>query len=161
MGRFTFVTFVIAALASSLAGCDSKAKASEPAGARNEPKSKEYESCGATMHCGDELHCFEHVCKRTTRSAVGDYYAALGAHQRVKGELEAAINSYTQALGHYDSEKIALPPDVDCAFGAALAAAKTNKEHAELGARVLHRCILAGCLFGPVKRGCGGRQEVD
>ena len=119
-------------------GCDSHAKASQ-----TEQKSKEYESCGATMHCEGDLRCFDQTCRRTARSTVGDYFAALGGAQRRSGDLEAAIDSYNRALGHYDSEKIAMPPDVDCAYGAALAAGKQKKDHAELGARVLHRCILA------------------
>ena len=125
-----------------LGGCDSRAKASDPGG-RSESKSKEYESCGASMHCADDLRCFDNACRRAARSTVGDYFAALGAQLRSKGELEAAVDAYNRALGHYDSEKIALPPDVDCAYGATLAAARTKKEHAELGARVLHRCLLA------------------
>ncbi len=127
----------------AVVGCDSRAKASDPAGPRAEQKSKEYESCGASLHCADDLRCFEHICKRATRSTVGDYFAALGTKQRIAGDAEAAVDSYNRALGHYDSEKIALPPDIDCAYGATLAAAKSKKEHAELGARVLHRCILA------------------
>ena len=134
---------IVLVLLALTAGCDSRAKASDPAGARAEQKSKEYESCGASMHCQDDLRCFEHTCRRATRSNVGDYFAALGAKQRAAGDLEASVDSYNRALGHYDSEKIPLPPDVDCAYGAALAAAKAKKEHAELGARVLHRCILA------------------
>lgn len=128
-----------------LAGCDSKATASDPQSAapRPEQKSKEYESCGASMHCADELRCFDHTCRRMARSTVGDYYAALGAQAKGRGEAEAAIAAYASALGHYDSEKVPLPPDVDCAYGAALAAARSNKDHAELGARVLHRCLLA------------------
>lgn len=141
MGRAR-IAYVVAALA-AIAGCDSRAKASDPQGARPESKSKEYESCGASMHCQDDLRCFDQMCRRSARSAVGDYYAALGAQQRSRGELEASIDSYNKALGHYDSEKIALPPDVDCAYGIALSAAKAKKEHAELAARVLHRCILA------------------
>jgi hypothetical protein len=46
---------------------------------------------------------------------------------------------------------VPLPPDVDCAYGAALAAAKTNKDHAELGARVLHRCVLALPSASPLR----------
>jgi hypothetical protein len=124
-------------------GCDSRATASDPAAGRAEQKSREYESCGASVQCQDELRCFDHVCRRIARSTVGDYYAAAGALARSKGDLEAAIAAYAQALGHYDAEKVALPPDVDCAYGAALAAARARKEHAELGARVLHRCVLA------------------
>lgn len=128
-----------------LIGCDSKATTSDPAGggARAEQKSKEYESCGASMHCQDDLRCFEHSCRRTTRSAVGDYHAALGAQIGARGDLEGAVAAYGQAVRSYETDKLALPPDVDCAYGAALARAKNNKEHAELGARVLHRCILA------------------
>jgi hypothetical protein len=126
-----------------VAGCDSRAKAQDPTGGRGEPKSKEYETCNSSVACADELRCFDHVCKRTSRSTVGDYFAALGAAARKRGDSEAAIDAYNRALGHYDTEKLALPPDVDCAYGAALADAMSNKEHAELGARVLHRCLLA------------------
>ena len=142
MGGTTKLAFVLFAVV-AIGGCDSRAKASDPQGGRAESKSKEYESCGATMHCSDELRCFDHVCRRAARSTVGDYYATLGAQLRSKGEIEAAIDAYNKALGHYDSEKVALPPDVDCAYGATLATARTKKEHAELGARVLHRCLLA------------------
>jgi len=135
MRRLVLLVLVVAA-------CDSRAKASDPTLTANE-KSKEYESCGGTLHCADELRCFDRVCRRQTRSAVGDYFAALGAQKRAAGDTEAAIDAYDRALGHYDSEKIPLPPDVDCAYGSALAAGKAKKEHAELGARVLHRCILA------------------
>ncbi len=124
-------------------GCDSRATASDPAAGRAEQKSHEYESCSASVQCQDDLRCFDHMCRRVARSTVGDYYAAAGALARGKGDFEAAIADYAQALGHYDAEKIALPPDVDCAYGAALAAAKAQKDHAELGAKVLHRCVLA------------------
>ncbi|HET9627833.1 MAG TPA: hypothetical protein VFP84_41025, partial [Kofleriaceae bacterium] len=86
-----------AAIACSFAGCDSRATASDPA-ARAEMKSKEYETCGASAQCADELRCFDQVCRRTARSTVGDYFAALGAGARGKGELEAAVAAYAQAL---------------------------------------------------------------
>jgi hypothetical protein len=124
------------------AGCDSRATASDPPG-RADQKSREYETCSASAQCMDELRCFDHACRRMARSTVGDYYAAAGALARSKGDLEGAVAAYAQALGHYDAEKVQLPPDVDCAYGSALAAAKARKEHAELGARVLHRCVLA------------------
>jgi hypothetical protein len=143
-------TCLFAALAVvAFAGCDSRAKASDPV--RAGEKSKEYESCGASAQCQDDLRCFDHVCRRTTRSAVGDYFAALGAQKRAGGDIAGAIEAYNLALGHYDSEKIPLPPDVDCQYGAALAAAKAKKEHAELGARVLHRCILAVPVGSPLR----------
>jgi hypothetical protein len=128
-----------------VAGCDSKATASDPqAGAvKPEQKSREYESCGASLHCADNLRCFDQVCRRLARSAVGDYYAAFGATLRNKGEAEPAIAAYAQALGQYSAEKLEVPPDVDCAYGAALATGRGKLENAELGARVLHRCVLA------------------
>lgn len=95
------------------------------------------------MHCQDELRCFEHSCRRVARSAVGDYNAALGASLEKKGDLEGAVAAYSAALVRYDADKLAVPPDLDCAYGAALAAAKANPKHAELAAKVLHRCILA------------------
>jgi hypothetical protein len=123
-------------------GCDSKATTSDPGGARAEQKSKEYESCGASMHCQDDLRCFDNQCRRLTRSAVGDYNAALGASLRAKGDLEGAVAAYTAALSRYSSDKLLVPPDVDCAFGTTLAAARANPKHAELAAKVLHRCVL-------------------
>ena len=131
------------AVALATVGCDSRATASDPAAGRADQKSREYETCAASVSCQGDLRCFDHVCRRAARSTVGDYYAAAGALARGKGDGEAAIASYAQALAHYDAEKIALPPDIDCAYGAALAAARAKKEHAELGARVLHRCVLA------------------
>jgi hypothetical protein len=125
------------------AGCDSKATASDPQGGRGDQRSKEYESCSSSAQCNDELRCFDHACRTTKRSTVGDYYAALGAQLRGKGDLENALSAYSQAIGHYDTEHLTPPADVDCAYGGALVAARSKKEHAELGARVLHRCLIA------------------
>lgn len=136
-------TLVAVALFAAATGCDSRAKASDQPAVRAEAKSNEYESCGASMHCKDDLRCFGNVCRRSARSNVGDYYAAVGAASKARGELEAAITAYNKALGQYDNEKLAVPPDIDCAFGSTLTAARAKKEHAELAARVLHRCILA------------------
>ncbi|MBA3817376.1 MAG: hypothetical protein H0X17_00665 [Deltaproteobacteria bacterium] len=129
----------------ALAACDAKATASDPqsgGAARAEQKSREYESCGASLHCQDNLRCFDDVCRRSARSAVGDYYAAVGAAARTRGETDAAIAAYAQALGQYDAEKLGIPPDVECAYGSTLAAGRAKKETAELAARVLHRCVL-------------------
>jgi hypothetical protein len=139
--RLVFAAAV--ALVCSTAGCDSRARASDPAASRAEQKSREYETCSASVQCQDELRCFDHSCRRTARSTVGDYFAAAGAVARGRGDYEASIAHYTQALAHYDAAKLGVPPDVDCAYGGALAAARGNKERAELGARVLHRCVLA------------------
>ena len=140
MTRLAFLLLVVGA-------CDTRATASDPSGggaARAEQKSREYESCGATLHCAENLRCFDNTCRRVARSAVGDYYAALAAAQLKRGEAEPAIASYAQAINQYEAEKVAggVPPEIDCAYGAALAAGKAKKENAELAARVLHRCVL-------------------
>jgi hypothetical protein len=135
--RALFAITLSTACAIAGAGCDSRATATV------EQKAREYESCSTSAQCADDLRCFDQSCRRTARSTVGDYYAAAGMQARGKGDLEAAIAAYAQALAHYDADKLALPPDVDCAYGAALTAARAKKDHAELGARVLHRCVLA------------------
>ena len=132
----------------ALAACDTKATASDPQGGggpRAEQKGREYESCGATLHCGENLRCFDGACRRNARSAVGDYHAAVGAAALRRSEAETAITAYAQAINQYEAEKVpgGVPPDIDCAYGAALAAGKSKKENAELAARVLHRCVLA------------------
>lgn len=129
-------------IAVALLGCDSRATTSDAA-TRAAAHSREYESCGSTADCADELHCFDQVCRRVARSTVGDYQVAIGAQAASRGDVEGAIAAYAKALAAYDAEKLALPPEIDCAYGTALAAGKAKKEHAELGARVLHRCILA------------------
>ncbi len=131
----------IVAIALGLLACDSRAKASDPV--KPERQSKELESCGATADCEGELHCFDQTCRRMSRSAVGDYYAALGATARAKGDFEAAVDAFNNALGQYDAEKIKLPPEIDCAYGSTLAAARAKMEFAERAAKALHRCVLA------------------
>ena len=136
--RTTLVLVVLA-----FAACDSRAKASDPEG-RADQKSKEYESCGTSLHCADGLRCADQTCRRVARSNVGDYFAALGAAKRAAGDLDGAAAAYNSALGHYDTEKkVPPPPDIICAYGGALAANKRKQDQAELGARVLHRCLLA------------------
>ncbi len=126
-------------------GCDTKAAPSEPAraAARPEQASREHETCGATLHCADGLRCVDHTCRRTARSVVGDYHAAVGAAAHARGDHAAATAAYAAAVTQYESEKVEIPTDLDCAHGAALAAGKSNKENAEQAARVLHRCLLA------------------
>lgn len=139
--------FAAAGAVALAAGCDSKATATGPdpqaSAVKPEQKSREYESCGATVHCADNLRCLDQTCRRTARSVVGDYYAAAGAVARQKGEIEPAIAAYAQALGQYGAEKLEVPADIDCEYGATLAAGRAKRENADLAARVLHRCVLA------------------
>lgn len=134
-------------LASALAliGCDARATSTDPQAAapRAEQKSREFESCSATVHCADGLRCFEQSCRRTVRSTVGDYQAALGAAQLAKGKHAEAVAAYADALARYEEDKVEVPTDLDCAYGSALATGTIKKEQAELAARVLHRCLMA------------------
>lgn len=131
------------ALLTLVAGCDSKATASDPQVPKVDQRSKEFESCASSAECMEPLRCFDLTCKKVARSTVGDYYAALGMSEAAAGRNETAIAAFSQAIGQYEAAKVSLPAEIDCAYGATLAAARTNKEHAELGARVLHRCVLA------------------
>ena len=127
------------------AGCDSHATESNAKGGalHIEDRSHEYESCSSSAQCQDGDRCFDLQCRRTARSLLGDYYAIRGADAAAHGDIETAIASYATSLKQYESDKIELPPDIDCGYGATLAVGKANHERAELAARVLHRCVLA------------------
>ena len=135
-------------------GCDARATATDPQAAapRAEQKSREYESCGATVHCAEELRCYDQLCLRTQRSVVGDYHAALGAALRGRGKVAEAVVAYAEAQARYLADKGPLPPDLDCAYGGALAASSGKKEQSELAARVLHRCLMALPVGGDAYR---------
>jgi hypothetical protein len=143
----------IAVLGAALAACDTQATASDPRGSapRVDQLSREHESCAATVHCAAGLRCLEQVCQRTDRSVLGDYAAALGQLARSRGETDAAIALYAEAIGRYEADALAVPADVDCAYGDVLTTAKVNKERAELAARVLHRCLTAAPAAGPLR----------
>ena len=132
---------VVVLLLLAAAACDGKATASDPQGGSRRSSSKEYESCAASSDCGDNLRCFDNACRRTQRSNVGDYHAARGA-LLVKSDVAGAIDEYAKAEARYEADHLGVPPEVDCAYGAALAAAQSDREKAELGARVLHRCLM-------------------
>lgn len=135
-------TVLVASVAlAALAACDTRATASNANDhVPVDRQSKELESCGTTQHCAAGLRCFASVCQREARSTLGDYLAARGA---LATSVDAAIADYAEALATYEGEKLAVPPDLDCAYGRALARAKGKKDKAELAARVLHRCLLA------------------
>jgi len=138
MNRLALVALVALPWA---AACDGKATASDP-GALRAGHDHEYESCRLSADCDDGLRCFDGTCRRTARSNVGDYYAANGARLLVGGHVDAAVTSYAKAEARYEADHLKVPPDLDCAYGAALVRAKSDHEKAELGARVLHRCLM-------------------
>ena len=99
---------------------------------------------------------------REGRSTVGDYYAARGARAGAAGDIDAAIAAYAEGLAAYETEKLTVPPDVDCAYGHALVRARGTKDKAELAARVLHRCVLAIPVAVPLRdQALAGLAELD
>ena len=135
-----------------LAACDTRAQpSSASAGPDPDRVSAEHESCGTTLHCAEGLRCFDHACRRTDRSLMGDYHAALGARAKDAGDLKGAVAAYGEALKHYGIEKISVPVELECAYGTVLADSRDDKELAELAARVLHRCV-AGAPAGSAMR---------
>ncbi len=138
------IAWTLAATAALAAGgCESKATASGPAAIAPARQSKELESCAATADCADGLRCLDQTCAREVRSMVGDYLAARGARALAGGDTAGAIAAYAEASAAYEGEKLTVPPDLDCAAGEALVAARSQKDKAELAARLLHRCLLA------------------
>lgn len=130
--------FLLVVLAA--AACDTRATASNAADTPPERLSKELESCGKSDDCGAGLRCFAQVCQREARSVLGDYLAARAARAT---PVDAAAEDYARAVTAYEDAKLAVPPDLDCAYGRALTRAKGKKDKAELAARILHRCVLA------------------
>lgn len=135
---------VLALAALATAGCDPSAKANSSDGAQasSDRQSAAYESCATTSDCADALRCFDNVCQSTQVSAIGDYHAALGAHELGAGNVEAAIKAYSDAVNTYEARKLPVPLPVLCGKGRALVAARDNREQAERAASTLHNCVL-------------------
>ncbi len=128
----TVVALAVLALAGAPA-CDGKATASDPPAALAVvERVGEYESCATSRDCSAGLRCFDQACRRSARSNVGDYHAAVGARALAEGKSDAAITSYAQAVARYEADKLGIPPEVDCGYGGALAAARATREKAEL-----------------------------
>lgn len=139
-------------LALFVCACDTRAQpaAAAAGGPVLDPDrmSKELETCGRTADCAEGLRCFEATCQRTDRQIAGDYQAALGANKRDGGDIAGALEAYAEAVKAYDGKP---PVDIDCAYGSVLADERTDKEKAELAARVLHRCVEASPAGSPMR----------
>jgi hypothetical protein len=154
----TTIPVALAALF-AIAGCDARATTAA-APARNDLKSRQLESCAASVDCQDGLRCFEQTCRRVDRSTLGDYQAAVAARAEAAGDLEAALAAYGEAQARYGAEKLVVPVELDCAYGAALARGRADRDRAELAARVLHRCLQAAPV-GSSLRQAALRQLAD
>ncbi|HUQ02318.1 MAG TPA: hypothetical protein VM261_07455 [Kofleriaceae bacterium] len=146
-----------------LIACDSRATASNGGDTvKADRLSRELESCGTTAHCADGLRCWDAMCQRAERSTLGDFLAARGARLLAANDLDGAIAAYAEGLAAYEAAKLTVPPDLDCAYGLALAHARGTKDKAELAARVLHRCVLAIPVAVPLRtRALAGLAELD
>jgi hypothetical protein len=145
-------------LLSLLAACDNSAKAVDGRGSGPAVlPSHQYESCAATVDCESGLRCVDGACRSPDAVVVGDYHAAVGARALAAGDLDKAVAAYAEASNQYKAAGKEAPTWLDCAQGHALIAARDNKEHAELAARVLHRCVTAA----PVGSAMRGRGLAD
>lgn len=136
----TRITLVILALC---AACDPQAEAGGNGfGGSDEQLSRAGESCGTTIHCIAGLRCVDQVCRPAEASVLGDFYAAAGDLAMTRGDSDAAIEQYTEAVNQYEADKLEPPPRVYCAQGKALTQRRDDPVRAELAARVLHRCLL-------------------
>jgi hypothetical protein len=141
--------FVLCALPLA-AGCDPSAKASGE-GATGE-RSKEYESCGATLECEPGLRCADDICRSPATVIIGDYWAAVGRRALAAGEKERAVTAYGEAVNQYKAANQEPPLALYCGQGHALTAARDNVEYAETGARVLHRCARLAPVGSALRR---------
>ena len=142
------------ALVCAVAGCDPKAKANanDQVNTSSDRLSKAYESCATTSDCADELRCFDHVCRSTQASVVGDYQAALGERLLAANNVEGAIKAYTAAVNRYESDKLPMPLAVLCGKGRALTAAMSERELAEQAAATLHECLRKAPVGSSVRQ---------
>ena len=126
-------------LASLGLGCDPAAEASGAGGAGG---SGALESCAATSQCEQGLRCIDNVCQAAVDSVLGDYHAALGRDALAQGNVNGAIERFSRAVNQYEADDLQPPASLYCDQGEALVADRMNPERAEVGARVLHRCLL-------------------
>lgn len=125
-------------------GCDPNAKASsnERSLAVQERLSRQHESCGSSLDCAEGLRCFHQVCQSPNASLIGDYHAAVGARALAGNNGNKAADAYTAAVNRYESDKVPVPPALNCAKGRALVALRQDRDKAEQAARALHSCLL-------------------
>lgn len=147
----------------AVGACDSRATASGGGDVvKPDRLSRELESCGTTVHCAEGLRCWDRMCQRAERSTLGDFQAARGQRLLGQNDIDGAIAAYAEGLAAYESAKLTVPPDLDCAYGLALARARGSKDKAELAARVLHRCVLAIPVAVPLRaQALAGLAELD
>lgn len=102
----------------------------------------ELQSCSDASQCQTGLQCVGGQCVLEAASAVGDYHAAAGRAALAEGDVEGAIERFSRAVSQYEADELTPPAWLYCEQGRALVAGRDNPERAEIGARVLHRCLL-------------------
>ncbi|RMH38007.1 MAG: hypothetical protein D6689_20240 [Deltaproteobacteria bacterium] len=130
-------------LAVAAAACDPAATATGQGGPLDEQQRSQLgETCDTSLHCAPGLRCLDGVCRAAQSSVLGEFYAAVGAVALGRGDTAAAIDAYTQAVNQYEADRVDPPADLLCAFGGALVRDRDDRTHAEMAARVLHKCVL-------------------
>jgi hypothetical protein len=132
---------LLALLAAAGSACDPSAESAGGVVAQA-GGSAELESCAATSQCAAGLRCIERVCTPEAASVLGDYYAATGRLALERRDTSGAIERFSRAVNQYESDGVTPPAALYCEQGHALVADRMNPERAEVGARVLHRCLL-------------------
>jgi hypothetical protein len=134
-------------------GCDPSAEATPGSGAASSRgASGELESCGATSQCEAGLRCVDGACSPEAASVLGDYHAATGRLALERRDVNGAIERFSRAVNQYESDGLVAPAALYCEQGSALVADRMNPERAEVGARVLHRCLLRAPAGSELRR---------
>ncbi len=123
--------------------CESAERSTQATDTLPRGESALLESCGSTSDCSESLRCLEQRCLTGVRSRLGDLHAAAGRRAQAAGETEASAMAYESASAAYEKEGIAMPLELLCHQGMALAEARADAQRAEAAARILHRCVLA------------------
>ncbi len=146
----------LVALCLALGACDPQVKQASGGvqGASMAPAnpSHEAETCAATPDCQAPLRCVDGACRSATTSRLGQYYWTAGELAAKKSDWVHASESFQQAMGQFEAEKIPTPPDLLCSYGAALRRKPNDPKASEQAARLLHRCVLATAPGAPAYR---------
>ncbi len=135
---------LLAAVGASLSACDSPVKPamSQAVASQAMVTSAAWESCASSSQCSVDMGCIDLRCQPKARSRLGDFYAGSGREFLKSKQLSESVASYNQAVSQYEKDGVALPLDLICEQGRALASAQGDPKYAEAAARVLHRCVL-------------------
>ncbi len=136
------------------AACDPSASAGDGPSIANGQRSQIGESCATSIHCAEGARCLDQVCRAVAGSTLGEFHTASGHLAMRRGDIETAIEEYTEAVNQYEANKaVEAPAELYCAQGHALVQVRAEKTRGELAARVLHRCLLGAAVGSELRAG--------